>query len=236
MIHQKKNIILPWKNNNFPIKQGIRNILLNNIVLHYNNNKSLDQRLKNLKNFGLLEKSLNVGGEDLEVKYNDEKYIFKKIDDPYSKIVSYILFSINEKDNCVVISIDKKTHIANIDNLSSNGLKCSYSVITEVGKHLVKITIKLLKKYKDKLNINKIVLTDHSFLFCESIKNNIELSQLYTLKHGHTFYGALGFLPFNDKLLKKYKNNNNIIKNLLVKDSYLSDQKTILNIYNNIIL
>ena len=39
------------------MNKGIRNLLLNNIVLHYNNNKSREQRLKNLKNFGLLEKS-----------------------------------------------------------------------------------------------------------------------------------------------------------------------------------
>jgi hypothetical protein len=198
---------------------GIRNVLLNNIVLHYNNNKSRKQRLKNLKNFGLLEKSLNGGGTDLKVEYNDEIYIFNKLDDLYSSIVSYILSSIDKKSDCIIISIDKETNIGTIDNLSTDGIKCSNNLMSNVGKHLVKLTIKLLSKYKDKLNINKILLSDHSFLFCKSIKNNINLADLYTLKYGNTFYGSLGFLPCSNG--KKYKNNYKIIQKLLVKDSYL---------------
>jgi len=198
---------------------GIRNVLLNNIVLHYNNNKSRKQRLKNLKNFGLLEKSLNGGGTDLKVEYNDEIYIFNKLDDLYSSIVSYVLSSIDKKSDCIIISIDKETNIGTIDNLSTDGIKCSNNLMSNVGKHLVKLTIKLLSKYKDKLNINKILLSDHSFLFCKSIKNNINLADLYTLKYGNTFYGSLGFLPCSNG--KKYKNNYKIIQKLLVKDSYL---------------
>ena len=224
------------------MNKGIRNVLLNNIVLHYNNNKSRKQRLKNLKNFGLLEKSLNGGGTDLKVEYNDEKYIFNKLDDSYSSIVSYVLSSIDKKGDCIIMSIDKETNTGTIDNLSTDGIKCSNNLISDIGKHLVKLTIKLLSKYKDKLNINKILLSDHSFLYCKSaqkcrfeestflantlersegvsIKNNINLADLYTLKYGNTFYGSLGFLPCSND--KKYKNNYKIIQKLLVKDSYL---------------
>ena len=128
------------------MNKGIRNILLNNIVLHYNNNKSRNQRLKNLKTFGLLEKSLNGGGVDLKVEYNDEEYIFNKLDDPYSSIVSYVLSSIDKKGDCIIISIDKETNIGTIDNLSTDGIKCSNNLMSNVGKHLVKLTIKLLSK------------------------------------------------------------------------------------------
>jgi hypothetical protein len=200
-------------------KKEIRKILLNRIVHDYHNNKNKNQILKNLKNIGLLEKQLNGGGKDLKIEYNNKIYVFNKLDDPYTSIVAYVLYSIDKKDNCVVITIDKELHNATIDNLTSYGLKCSTNLI------LVKITIKLLMKYKEKLNVNKIILTDHSFIFCENIKKNIELADLYTLKYGDTFYGSLGFIPYNEdeekqhKLIKKYKQNKNIIENLLAKDS-----------------
>lgn len=180
------------------IKQSIRDILLNNIVLNYNNNKSRDQIIKNHKNFGLLEKSLNnfmFGGNNITVNYNDENYIFDKLDDPYSSISSYVLLSKNNNDNCVVLTIDKENSTAILDNLSSTGLKCSNTLITDVGKHLVKITIKLL--------------TDHSFIFCKMIANNIALADLYTLK-----YGLLGFVPINENTIKKYNKNYKIINKI----------------------
>jgi len=147
------------------------------------------------------------------------------------------------------LTIDKSERIAQITNLTSTGIKCSLAkkskdffakvesrfleenldcsetLINNVGTHLVKITIGLIKKYKYKFNINKLVLTDHSFLFCNSIKKNISLGDLQILKNGNTFYGNLGFLPFSDNevknkiLLKSYKKNIKIINNLTVIDS-----------------
>ena len=37
-------------------------------------------------------------------------------------------------------------------------------------------------------------------LSCESIKNNIKLADLQILKSGNTFYGKLGFLPYNEDI------------------------------------
>jgi hypothetical protein len=55
------------------------------------------------------------------------------------------------------------------------------------------------------------------------------LADLYTLKHGFTFYAKFGFTPFNDdpvlistkKLIKKFNKNKEIINNLIVEDSKL---------------
>ncbi len=208
-------------------KQNIRKILLENTVHGYYNNITTEQTKKNLKNFGLLEKELNGGGKDLHINYNDETYTFTKIDHPYSSLLYYVLYSTNKNDECVVIIIDKELKIANINNISSDGLKCSNTIIKEQGKHLIKITINLLKKYKNKFNIEKIFIKDHTFISCKSIKNTIVLADLYILKYGHTFYGSLGFLPYHEhdddkkELNKQYNHNLKIISKLLVNDSYL---------------
>lgn len=208
-------------------KQNIRKILLENTVHDYYNNLTTEQTKKNLKNFGLLEKELNGGGKDLHINYNDETYTFTKIDDLNSSTLYYVLYSTNKKDECVVIIINKELKIANINNISSYGLKCSNTIINEQGKHLIKITINLLKKYKNKFNIEKIFIKDHSFLSCKSIKNTIILADLYILKYGHTFYGSFGFLPYHEhiddkkELNKQYNHNLKKISELLVNDSYL---------------
>lgn len=95
-------------------------------------------------------------------------------------------------------------------------------MINNIGTHLVKITIAVIKKYNDKFKIKKILVTDHSFL-----KKNISLGDLQILKTGKTFYGNLGFLPYNENevknkiMLKNYNKNISIIKNLKVVDSKL---------------
>ena len=215
------------------LKNKIRQILLNNTVYKYKMNKTQYDTLKNLKNFSLLEKQLKGGSENLTIKYNNEEFIFTKLDDSQTSLLSYILQAKNKDAECVIITIDKETNIASIDNLSTDSLKCTTQKIIYVGTFLVDLTIKLIKKYKDKFKIKKILLSDHSSLYCSQIKKNISLADLYTLKHGTTFYGKFGFIPYNSdptlinnvesnrKLNKKFNKNKEIIKNLKVKDSKL---------------
>ena len=51
------------------------------------------------------------------------------------------------------------------------------------------------------------------------------MADLYTLKHGFTFYAKFGFTPFNDDPVlistKKFNKNKEIINNLIVEDSKL---------------
>jgi hypothetical protein len=214
------------------LKKKIRQILLNNTIHKYKINLTRYDVLKNHKNFGLLEKQLNGGGKNLTIEYNNEHFIFTKLDDDYTTIMSYILQAQNKDTECVIISIDKESNTASIDNLSTDDLQCTKQQITYVGTFLVELTIKLIKKYKDKFNIKKLLLTDHSSLYCNKIKKTISLADLYTLKHGTTFYGKFGFIPYdsnsntynidsNIKLNKKFNKNKKIIKKLLVKDSKL---------------
>ena len=207
------------------LKKKIRQILLNKTIYKYKIKQTHVDILQNRKNFGLLEKQLNGGGKDLTIEYNNESFIFTKLDDEYTTIISYILQAKNKEAECVVISIDKELKIASIDNISTDDLQCTNQQITYVGTFLVELTIKLLKKYKDKFNITKILLSDHSSLYCNQIRKSISLADLYTLKYGITFYGKFGFVPFdtesNKKLNKKFNKNKEIIKNLKVKDSKL---------------
>ena len=57
----------------------------------------------------------------------------------------------------------------------------------------------MLKKYKNKLGINMIILTDNSIKICN--KKNIILSKMLILLTGDTWYGKYGFKPF---ILKNY--------------------------------
>lgn len=205
----------------------LRKILLYRVLQNYKINKTFTDTKKNFNNYVLLEKKLQIGGSKINITYENELYEFDELDDPYSTVKSYVLQAKDSESDCVMITIDKELGISSIDNLTSVGLKCSNTLINDIGKHLIKLSIKLLQNNKEKFNIKKIIITDHSFIFCKDIKNNINLADLYTLKHGITFYGSFGFIPYdendetNNKLKKYFYQNNKIIKELKVIDSKL---------------
>ena len=128
----------------------IRKIILREVLEDYRISKTVTQIKKNYKNFALLERQLQLGGSStLKINYKNEEYIFDEIDDYETSIKTYILQAKKSDSDCVMITIDKEIGIASINNLSSTGLKCFETLITNIGTHLIKITIKLLTKYKD---------------------------------------------------------------------------------------
>ena len=80
----------------------------------------------------------------------------------------------------------------------------------------MEITIKMLKKYQDKLKIKSIILKDNSFIQC-SDKVKIWLSNLSFLQYNETFYGRFGFIPIEEDIYIKYLKNKEILKSKLVK-------------------
>jgi len=86
----------------------------------------------------------------------------------------------------------------------------------------------MLKKYKKKLGINLIILTDNSIKQCEN--KNIKLSLMLTLLTGDTWYGKYGFRPIyvydnqkNNYMIdtmetQNYENNKDKIINLKITD------------------
>lgn len=143
-----------------------------------------------------------------------------------------IIMNISNEDGCE-LSIDNSKR-KNLSLINSFGCVQEGMIYREGGKILVQIAIKYLKTYKDKFNINRILLTDRSYVLCSNniidkskqvIKHNMFLSDLYMLTHGDTWYGKFGFRPFdivNNRELYddviEYGKSKNIINNIKLKD------------------
>jgi len=150
------------------------------------------------------------GGKKLKVIYNNHEYVFNEaMDKNY-----YVLYSKDEFE-CVAIIIDLENKIAEIHGIG-NYTSCLDDINTNIGSTLLKITLKMIKKYKEKLDIKKILITDNSLKKCDN--KNIELAQMLTLLTGNTWYGKYGFKPTDERLIKKYENNKKIMNTLTIKD------------------
>lgn len=152
-----------------------------------------------------------IGGEGkkLKVTYNDKEYVFEEtMDKNY-----YVLFSKDEYD-CVAIIIDIENKIAEIHGIGSYS-SCLDDVNINVGSTLLKITLKMVKKYKDKF-ITKILLTDNSLKKCHD--KNIKLSLMLILLTGETWYGKYEFRPTEKRLIKRYEDNINIMNTIKLSD------------------
>ena len=200
---------------NFDLKYHIKKVI-------YKNSQLLRDNLTQIKRFFNKEiiHSMIGGGEDLTITYKDNEYKYTQImDEDY-----YILYSYDDFD-CVSVVIDKENKVGEIHGIG-NFKSCLIDSNTKVGSTLLKITIKMLKKYKDIFEINKIVLTDNSIKKCKSNKEDIKLSHMLILLTGDTWYGKYGFRPINvktydyDKILNKnYDNNKLIINNITIKEA-----------------
>ena len=127
---------------------------------------------------------IGSGNKKLSIKYNNNKYIFEEsvIDNDY-----FILYSQEkEPSSCVSILLSNKNKNAEIHEIS-NFKECMVDTNTKVGSTLLKITIKMLIKYKDKFNIKTVTLSDNSLKYCPSNKERIILSQMLTLLKGATW-------------------------------------------------
>ena len=150
------------------------------------------------------------GSKKLKVTYNEHKYVFEEaMDKNY-----YVLYSKDEFE-CVAVVIDIENKIAEIHGIG-NYKSCLDDINTNVGSTLLKITLKMLQKYKDKLDIEKILLTDNSLKKCNN--ENIKLSTMLTLLTGNTWYGKYGFTPNDERFKIKYKSNKKIMNTITLKD------------------
>ena len=162
------------------------------------------------------------GGKKLRVSYEGHEYVFEKsnIDN-----VNYILYSFTDNLECVSILINIEEKVAEIHGIGNYKTCVSTSLSnTSVGSHLLKITIKMLKKYKDKLNINHIVLIDNSKKKCDKV--NINLTKMLILLTGNTWYGKYGFRPYDNDYYVLHNKRNDIYNNNI----YIMNTKTISDI------
>lgn len=159
------------------------------------------------------------GSKTLSVEYKNNKYIFNKsfVDDNH-----YILSS-KDDDDCVSIIISNNGY-AEIHGIG-NYKGCLIDTNQNVGSNLLKLTIKMLKKYKDKLKIKMITLTDNSIKSCSKV--DIKLAQMLTLLNGNTWYSNHGFKPIktedNSYIIDEYDNkkldkNKEIMNKIKISD------------------
>ena len=166
---------------------------------------------------------LKGGGKKYRIEMNDiigKDIIFREI---YRKDKKLLILNKN-RNECIVIYINEKDKVAELRSLTIENGKCidleDFGLKT-TGKFHLKVAIKMLKKYKDKFRINKIVLEDIATVKCN--ETEFPLSSYMLLTKGYTFYGKEGFeyveQDYND-LLKKYKK---YISKLKVKDLNIKD-------------
>lgn len=170
-----------------------------------------------------------IGGGTLKFKYKDEEIKFKKYIDKDNDIDIY-LHTLDNKENCIVITIINNSKIGYIKTINSNFGKClNGNKLDNNGITYIKICIELLKKYKNEFKINKIILSDDAEFYCDKI-TTIKLSNLIFLQYGDSFYGRFGFIPDKKSDRGNYKSNKKKLNKIKTKDLNL---KILLDNYKN---
>ena len=177
-----------------------------------------------------------IGGDEIKsfkVLYDGNEYVFYKneIDVNY-----YTLHSIDEKDDCVIIEINKQSQVAHIQNINGINKTCVHSNNDKVGSTLLKITLKLLTKLH-KLNIKTITLNDESYKICLENNKQLDMKIMEILRTGDTWYGRYGFRPViidvnNNVLIDEY-NNKIYERNKYIMNTITVSSVNLINFFTN---
>ena len=92
------------------------------------------------------------------------------------------------------------------DNCAKEGLLKSGD-----GSVLLRFILNYLSSNSEKYDISRVLLTDNSYLICESCDDNIKLARLRLITHGQTWYMKYGFKPYN---AEKQKPDCILMKNI----------------------
>jgi len=171
-----------------------------------------------VKNFLAYEYKLNKNifiqkGGNPDKIYNIEydkkiELIFKQITKSPDEIEIYLSNEFDD-NNCITIQINKKLKVASIHGISKEKNSCfnhADFILKNSGSFYLEMSLKLLKKYKDKFNINKITLIDNAQIYCEN-NGKFKLSQLLLLTKGYTWYEKFGF-KIKDKIKRNQVENS----------------------------
>lgn len=190
----------------------------------------MNYRERFVKNFLMNEYKLN-GNIFLQNGNGENDKTFKieyagKIELEYKKVTRsndefdiYLSDEI-EENSCITVQIDKKLKLASIHGISVEKKNCfnhADFLLKRPGSFYLEMTLKLLKKYKDKFNINKITLIDNAQILCVN-RGKFNLSQLLLLSEGVTWYEKYGF-KITDKLKRKIvEKSKEVLKEIKVQD------------------
>lgn len=127
-------------------------------------------------------------------------------------------------NSCLSLQIDKKLKIAHLEGISTDTLECFGNadfILRSPGSFYLNMTIKMLKKYKEKLNINKIILLDNAMVKPKYGKM-YSLSQFKLLTENKTWYESFGFKITSEYKLQ-HENNKTILRKVLLSEIKLAD-------------
>lgn len=161
-----------------------------------------------------------------------EKYKFKiNIEKTkYDILINILTF---EKDNprfCAIINVERDVGIAYLANMSYYK-ECTIPDLVggKGGSTILNFLLKFIKKNKQQLGINRIVLKDNSIKPCNTCPYDVEFSSMYFLLKNNTWYGSYGFRPFNmrrmepdKRYIKLYEQNQKKISQTKVGNVNLS--------------
>ena len=194
---------------------------------HFKSEKILKLKIYNeplyggdtLNNIDVNEQKNNA--QNIKIKLRNDNYEARiyEYNDGYFNTINFVkLHSIfntniddfNENDICSVIIIDCENN-ASIQSVSSytDCIRCFEDKTFKIGEILIQIMVGICV-YK---NVNKIQLTDNSYLSCGNEK--IPLIYLRTLTNGKPYYTKFNFLPINHNKTNKneyYENELEIYK------------------------
>lgn len=191
-------------------------------------NKSYYNEIKRRLNYLTLQNYNEIqqkGGYNKIIKYNYKGYIFKTI---LTSDGDDVLFMIYKNNRCFILKIDLEENGLAILEGFMNEPKCSNPKLPKNGggKIMMFFLLDYVKKYHPL--VKRIELTDNSQILCNNDK--INLSGLYILTHGTTWYGIFGFEPVNDKTKERYKYNIELMNKIKVKDVW-DEFKDLFNYY-----
>ena len=211
---------------------------LNPIIFHREIRRAVyDIYAKIINNFGTSKLNGGIKLQDDSIKtefiQTYDKYKFKMTLEKtkYDILLNILTFEKDNPKHCALINIERNLHIAYLSNISYfRNCTTPDLVRTKGGSTILQFLLGFLKKNKDVLGINRIVLKDNSIKVCNNCPHNIQLNTMYFLLHHQTWYGKYGFRPF-DKIemkpdiqyTKLYNQNREKISQLKVKDTKLGN-------------
>lgn len=156
----------------------------------------------NKYNFSYTEPSVSIplhGGGFIKEKYKFGKYVFTLfINNKTPSVTIYPNDNIESAITCLNILFDKEQKLAYIQNITYKSNCANIGLeYPGGGSILLKMAIKFLRENKQRFKIDIIQIKDNSYLSCANISKTIDLSSLYMLTSGDTWYGKYGFVPFD---------------------------------------
>lgn len=158
-------------------------------------------------NPNIFKKAQIGGGIKYKTKTYEKKHFNFRIDDDDPSDIRIAIIT-RDLTECVTVFVQPELKSAHLHNMSYYNDCAREGLGKSGGDLLMRVMLTFLIKKREKYNIDRITLSDHSFLYCgENSEFTLKLARLRTITHGKTWPGACplrsteymkyGFLPFN---------------------------------------